>query len=157
MSRYIIVETLISVAINAAFSAGFAFLIFGGRTGIGLWGTSGLALDFVPQTFVIAMMSVLVPTALTRRRIRTGALQPGNGPPSRLPRFLLARALLVALLATFILGGAAIALLTATWAAPLAFAAVLPLKIIYGAFVALLVTPLALRAAVVDRKMEAPS
>lgn len=152
MRRYIMIETLISMAVNAAFSAGFALLIFGGRAEIGLWGPDGLALDFAPQTFVIAMMSVLVPTALTRRRIRSGALAPGRGAPSRLPGNLLVRALLLALVATLLLGGTATALLAATWSGPLAFGAVLPLKIIYGAFVALAVTPPALRAAFQDRR-----
>jgi hypothetical protein len=154
MSRYILVETAISMAINAAISAGFALLVFGGRAEIGLWGPGGLAFDFAPQTFMIAGMSVLVPTTLTRRRIRTGLLPPGNGPPSRFPRNLLARALLVALAATIALGGAAVAILAATWSGPAAFAAVLPLKIIYGAGVALVVTPLALKAALLDRPVE---
>lgn len=151
MRRYIVIETLISMAINAAFSAGFAFLMFGGRAEIGLWGPAGLALDFAPQTFVIAMMSVLVPTVLTRRRVRSGALAPGNGAPSRLPDNLLLRAALVALAATIVLGGAATALLAATWTGPLTFSAALLLKIIYGALVALAVTPPALRAALRDR------
>lgn len=151
MSRYVLVETLISMAVNAAFSAGFAFLVFGGRAEIGLWGLDGLALDFAPQTFVIAMMSVLVPTALTRRRIKSGALAAGRGAPSRLPASLIVRALLVAIVATLLLGGAATAMLAATWSGPLTFGAVLPLKIIYGALVALAVTPLALRAAFLDR------
>jgi lysylphosphatidylglycerol synthetase-like protein (DUF2156 family) len=150
MSRYILAETLISIAVNAAISAGFAFVVFGGRTGIGLWGPDGLALDFAPQTFMIALMSVLVPTALTRRRIRTGAIQKRRGRASYLPRNLLVRALLVASLATVSLGGAAMLVLAATWSGALGFATVLPLKIIYGALVALLVTPPALRAAFCD-------
>lgn len=152
MSRYILVETAISVAINAAISAGFAFLVFGGRTGIALWGSGGLALDFAPQTFMIAMMSVVVPTALTRRRIGAGALRPRSGPPSQLPPNLAVRALLVALFATVALGGAATAALAATWSGPIGFAAALPLKIIYGAAVALVVTPFALKAALRDRR-----
>jgi hypothetical protein len=151
MRRHVVTETLISMVVNALFSAGFAFLVFGGVTEIGLWGPAGLALDFVPQTFVIATMSVLVPTALTRRRIRAGALARGRGAPSRLPGNLLVRALLVALAATILLGGAATALLAAASSGPLTFATVLPLKIAYGAFVALAVTPLALRAAFLDR------
>lgn len=147
MSRYIVIETAISVIINAAISAGFAFLVFGGRPDIGLWGSAGLALDFVPQTFMIAMMSVLVPTALTRRRIRAGVLRPDSGPPSRLPRHLFVRGLFVSVVATVVLGGAATALLAASWSGPVGFAAVLPLKILYGAGVALIVTPLALKAA----------
>jgi hypothetical protein len=156
MSRYILVETLISIAINAAISAGFAFLVFGGRTEIGLWGPHGLALDFAPQTFMIALMAVLVPTALTRRRVRTGALPGRRAPPPRLPRSLLVRALLVASLATVLLGGAATAVLAATWSGALDFATVLPLKIIYGALVALLVTPPALRAALTDKVAKEP-
>jgi len=154
MPRYIFVETLISIAINAAISAGFAFFTFGGRTEIGLWGPSGLALDFVPQTFMIALMSVLVPTALTRRRVAAGAIRPPAGPPSRLPRNLAIRALLAAAIATLLLGGTATALLAALWSAPLGFATVLPLKILYGALVALLVTPPALRAALFDRRKD---
>ena len=154
MHRYIVTETLISMAVNAAFSAGFAFLIFGGQSEIGLWGSSGLALDFAPQTFVVALMSVVVPTALARRRIRSGVLVRHSGASSRLPRNLLLRALLVAVLATFALGGVATLVLAISEPDPLAFAAVLPLKIFYGALVASVVTPLALRAAMLDRTME---
>lgn len=153
MSRYILVETAISIAVNAAISAGFAWLVFGGRAGIGLWGADGLALDFVPQTFMISLMSVLVPTVLTRRRVRSGALPHGES-FFRLPRNLFVRALLVAALATALLGGAAAALLALLWSGPMGFAAGLPLKVAYGALIALLVTPPALRAALADGRME---
>ena len=152
MQRYILVETLISVAISAAISAGFASLVFGGRTAIELWGRTGLALDFVPQTFMIAMMSVLVPTALTRRRIAAGTIRATGGRPTRLPRNLPVRALLAAAGATLLLGGAATAVLAVSWTGPLGFAAVLSLKVAYGAIVALLVTPPALRAALRDER-----
>ena len=154
MARYILAETAISTVINAAISAGFAFLVFGGRADIRLWGPGGLAVDFAPQSFMIAMMSVLVPTALTRRRIRTGLLRPGGGSPSRLPRNLFVRALLVALAATAILGGIAVVILAAAWSGPIGFAAALPLKIVYGAAVAAIVTPLALKAALLDPPAE---
>ena len=153
MSRYVLVETLTSVAVNAAISAAFVFFIFGGKAEIGLWGPGGLALDFVPQTFMIAMMSVLVPTALTRRRIQAGAVRTRNCRRSRLPRRLAIRALLVAAVATLGLGGAAIAILAASCSGPLSFAALLGLKIGYGAIVASLVTPVALRAALSDGRL----
>jgi hypothetical protein len=152
MRRCILVETAIGMVINALFSTGFAFLVFGGRAEVGLWGPDGLALDFVPQTFAIAMMSVLVPTALTRRRIGGGTLATGGEARPRLPRNLLLRALLMALAAMILLGGTATALLAAAWSGPLNFGAVLPLKIGYGALVALAVTPPALRAALGDRR-----
>ena len=152
MVRYILVETAISMVINAAISACFAWLVFGGRADIALWGAGGLAFDFVPQTFMIAMMSVVVPTMLTRRRIGAGAVRPRRGPPSRLPSNLFVRALLVALVATVALGGVATAALAATWSGPVGFTAALPLKIAYGAAVALVVTPFALKAALGDRR-----
>jgi hypothetical protein len=146
MQRYIIVETLIGMAINAAISAGFAFFVFGGRAAVGLWGTDGLALDFVPQTFMVALMSALIPSLLTRRRVAAGAIH-ARGAPSLLPRNLLLRALLLALLATTLLGGGATMILAVLLSGPVPFAALLPFKIAYGALVSALITPLALQAA----------
>lgn len=151
MSRYLLIETLISIAINAAISAGFAVFVFAGQPEIGLWGPSGLALDFVPQSFMIALMSVIVPTALTRRRVDAGTLVARADKWPWLPRNLLLRALFAAVGSAVLLGGAATTLLAAAWTGPLGFPAVLALKISYGAFVALLVTPPALRAALSDR------
>lgn len=156
MQRYIIVETLIGMAINAAISAGFAIFVFGGRAEVGLWGADGLALDFVPQTFMVALMSALVPSLLTRRRIAAGAIH-ARGAPAPLPRNLLLRALLLASLATILLGGGATLILAFLLSGPVAFGALLPLKIAYGALVSALVTPLALRAALADPKMEGRS
>jgi hypothetical protein len=151
MARYIFIETLISIVINAVISAGFALFVFGGRTEIPLWGASGIAFDFVPQTFMIALMSVIVPTALTRKRIRAGALSQESHQSAPLPRNLFARALLIAFLATIVLGGMAIVLTICLWGGPADFKMVLPIKILYGAMVALVVTPLALRAALADK------
>ena len=156
MSRYIIVETLIGMVINAAISAGFAFFVFGARDEVGLWGADGLALDFVPQTFMVALMSALVPSLLTRRRVAAGAIH-ARGTPSPLPRNLLLRALLLALLATILLGGGATIILAFLLSGPVAFGILLPFKIAYGALVSALVTPLALRAALADPNMEGRS
>lgn len=156
MQRYVLVETFIGMVINAAISAGFAFLVFGGRAAVGLWGADGLALDFVPQTFMVALMSALVPSLLTRRRIAAGAIRAG-GPPSPLPRNLLLRALLLALLATILLGGVATLILALVLNGPVPFWTLLPFKIAYGAFVAALITPMALRAALAAPSLEGHS
>ncbi len=68
------VETLVSVAINAAMSVGFVFLIFHGQTQIYATGRHGIVADMAPQTFMVAFMSCLVPGLLTRQRHVTGAL-----------------------------------------------------------------------------------
>ncbi len=73
---YIARETAVSVVINTMISALFMERVFGGRASIDLWGLHGLALDFVPQTFMISAMSVRVPTLIARRRMRAGAIEP---------------------------------------------------------------------------------
>jgi len=67
------------VIINVLISAGFMFLVFGRAASINLWGPHGLALDFVPQTFMITLMSIVVPTLLTRKRLVRGQSRPLSG------------------------------------------------------------------------------
>jgi hypothetical protein len=150
--RYIAVETAISVAINGAISALMAWLVFGGRDRIPLGGGSGVLLDFVPQTFMIALMAVLVPTLITRNRVRAGRIGLGSPPRLRLPGNLLLRALAVALSATLIVGGSAALLMYGLHPDMIAFHPLLWLKIVYGMGLALLVTPIALAQALADRR-----
>src|SRR5579859_6544248 len=94
--RYIAVETAVSIAINVAISAVFMELVFWRSGTIALWGPHGLAIDFLPQTFMISAMSVLVPTLLTRRRVRNGQLQRRGAAPPPWLRHLLMRIILLA-------------------------------------------------------------
>ena len=145
--RYVEKETLIAVAINSALSALFAFIVFGGN---GAAPVGDVAFDAFPQSFMIALMTTLVPTAITRRRVRLGAVPPLTGRSPRLPRNLLLRALLVAAAAALV-GGGLHWLLLPQLAPPLwAFGAVLVYKIVYGALLALLLAPPILRAALAD-------
>ena len=73
-SRYIVLETLISCAINTALSIGFVFLIFHGRSRLFALGPHGIVADMAPQTFMVALMSCLVPSLITRSRIAAGSL-----------------------------------------------------------------------------------
>jgi hypothetical protein len=146
---YVAVETAISLAINVALSGAFAWAVFGHRAVIAVAGASGYAVDFLPQTFMISLMSILVPTLLTRRRLAAGKLAPAAGRPWA-PARLVIRAPVGALAATVVVGGGA--LLASLWGAPgsLAFGHLLVLKLVYGALVAGLVTPLGLAAALRD-------
>ena len=74
--RYVAVETAVSIVINVLISALFMFAVFGRTPLIDLWGSHGLAIDFIPQTFMISAMSVLVPTLIARKRVRQGVLAP---------------------------------------------------------------------------------
>ena len=147
---YLLRETAISMGINAVLSAVFVFLIFRGKTKIGLWGAGGLAFDFVPQTFMVALMAALVPTLLTRKAARKGSVPAGPAFAARLPGNAFVRALLVAVTVTAV--GVPLAILVVDVSSPggLLFSAVLVAKVIYGTSLACIVTPVAIRAALAD-------
>ena len=99
--RYLGIEAIISAAINAVFSIVFVFLVFGSSARVA---QGAIAWDAVPQTFMIAFMATLIPTLLTKKRIRAGTLQPRVGRRSRLPRQTVLRAIAVAVVATAVAG-----------------------------------------------------
>jgi hypothetical protein len=147
--RYIAIETAISLVINVALSAAFAWLMFHGRDPIAFASSNGFGIDYFPQTFMIGLMSVVVPTLLTRRRLKAAKLQPAMG-RVRLPSRLIIRAPFVAVIATVVLGGAAFLLSMGLLPLSVSFSKLVAIKLIYGAFVALAVTPVGLRAALRD-------
>lgn len=134
-------STLISIVISMAISAAFFLLVFGLAVNVPVFGTSGLALDFVPQTLAAGFMAALMPCLQTRAKIIAGDL-PGT-PLS--PLAIARRALLLAVAA---LGLAAI-VTAGLWLAgttTLPWTAALALKIGYGGLIGLIVTPVALHA-----------
>lgn len=144
--QYLRRETGVGVIIASVLTVLLFFVVFGGRATIPTWGPGGWVFDFVPQSFMIALMGTLVLGILTRRKLRAGvvAALPGT---TRLPRNLVVRALSLAV-ASAALGTAFVA--TVTFAAQqesLAFAVALTLKVAYGALLATLITSLGLRAA----------
>ena len=144
---YIRKETAIGVAINAVLSAVFAITLFAGRDAIPV---ADIVLDALPQSFMIALMATLVPTAITRKRLRTGTIAPLTGGAGWLPANLLLRSLFVA--ATCALAGGAVhwlllrRLTPGTWA----FGPLLAYKTAYGGSLALLLGPFVLRRALAD-------
>lgn len=144
-------ETAISVVVNVAISAGFMFLVFGRSRLIELWGLHGLALDFLPQTFMISAMSVLVPMVLTRSRIASGRIA-GHAPRLHHPlvRNLAFRMLFMGAILSTLSGGMAVVVLNLLWAGPAAFWHVFPWKLAYGALVGTIATPLGLALALAD-------
>jgi hypothetical protein len=143
---YIRRETLISMAINGVFSLTFFLIVFGQAATVPLWGVGNWVFDMLPQSFMITLMSTLVPGAFTAKRLRAGVLQPSSQ-QSRLPRSLALRAVLLSVAAA-LLGTAVVAALA--WASGLAALDWLPaliLKVLYGIFLAAAVTPIGLRGA----------
>jgi len=142
---YVVKETIISIVINSAISAFFVWLVFGGAKEVPLWGSGGLAVDFLPQTFMISLMSVLVPSALTRKRRRARLIAVGPSTLTWLPRNLFLRAILLAALSTMIFSAIGTAVLSVLADGPIRIGTVWPLKIAYGALIGAIVTPIAVR------------
>jgi hypothetical protein len=146
--RYIAVETLISVIINTVISIGFVWFAFGGQSQVAV---AALIPDAIPQSFMIALMSTIVPTLLTRRRRQAGTIAAMSRTRPKLFGSLPVRALAAAFVAA--LAGLAIHFVVLVTLAPggLTFDATLAFKAAYGAMLAAIVTPAMLLVALSDR------
>jgi hypothetical protein len=151
--KYVLIESLIGATIGAIFSLAFTLTLFGGHTAVPLWGVKGIIIDAIPHTFMIALPSMLVPTLLTRRRIKHGAVeQLLSNHKTRLSN-VMPRSVAVAIVATA-LGTGLYALILpnltpATWSS----AWVIAFKTAYGALVGLVISRLAVRTALRDGNM----
>ncbi len=148
--KYLTAETLISMLINIALSLVAAWLVFGRRDAVPMAGPGGFAFDFLPQTFMVSFMSTLVPTLLTRKRVASGQVAAWPGAPVKLPRNVLLRALLVAVLAAAVFGGIAMLIGLRSGAGHIPLNNVYVIKAFYGAVISIPVTWLALRVALAD-------
>lgn len=146
--RYIAVETAIGMGINGAISAAVFRLLFGGEA---LIARADAVIDTLPQTFMVALMSALVPSLLARRRLAPGSstVRLRQGRPF-LPTGLTLRCVALALAVTVVIGAATTLSLTAVLPDLVPGAPLLAFKIVYGALVAAIVTPLALCTMLAD-------
>ena len=144
-SRYIAIETGISIIINTALSIGFVFLVFYGRATIPAGGPHAMVRDMAPQTFMVVLMSCLVPGLLTRRRLAAGTL-PWHPVASSLaiPHVLLTAGVL-AVAATVLVVAVSWAALPRLLPTGIAFSPLLISKALYGMLLAALVTPWSIR------------
>lgn len=147
--RFVRTEVIVNSVLSAVLSAGFVYLIFGGRERAPTWGLDGVAFDFVPMTFAIAFMMTIGLTLYTRRRAAQGKAPLLAGHP-RLPRILPLRALGNALLLLAALVPPAILLLWLAGRRDWAYAEIMAMKVLYGALVAAVVTPLIITEALRD-------
>jgi hypothetical protein len=131
----IVREAAISVVINGVLSLAFFLAVFGAQPRLLHWtGSDGLALDFVPQSLAVALMSALVPSLIARRRMgKAMAVRP-----------ILFRAALFALAGTVFSGLLAFTISQAGFA-PVAWTNALAIKIAYGGALGALVASLALQ------------
>ena len=130
--RFVIVrETIISVIVNTAMSIAFFLVVFGMKAPIRL---GDMELDFLPQTFMVALMGTLVPPLLLRRK-SGAAVQP-----------IVVRSFLAAVVSLALAGGAAYAICRGNAGITLRPASALVMRAAYGAMLTLIVTPWAIKA-----------
>lgn len=147
-SRYVMIETILSVILNTIVGGIFVFVMFGGMEQIGLWGEAGLAFDLVPTVFMITLMTTIALTLLTRSRMRAGKVAP-IVMDSRLPKNPILRGLVLAVSATIAIVPVSVLILWLIWptTGDWSFVAVLIFKCIFSALLGLLVTPIIVRNA----------
>ena len=146
LRRHIAVEAGVGAAINGILSLAFCLLLFGGAPRVPVAGIHGLMFDAVPQGTMIALMSAIVPTLLTRRRLRRGVFSGVAGSAVRLRGNGLRQALFIAAIAASasVLVNAAV-LLTGPPDWP--FATVAIVKTLFGALLGAITASVATRVA----------
>ncbi len=144
-AAYIRRETGVSIGINTALSALFFVLVFGRSGAVTVWGQGGYVIDFVPQGFMIGLMSVLVPGVLARKALaagKIGGIQCASTPLRRLG----ARAVIWGLLGAVAGVAGSAALFSFISLAQFAWLPALLVKLGFGAGLAAIATPAGLRA-----------
>lgn len=142
-------ETGVSMVINTVLSGAFFLAVFGLAGPVPVWGLGHYVFDFGPQAFAVAFMGTLVPSALSRKALRSGKV--GSRPSSlRLPANLLLRGLVLAVPSAAMAVAGAAAVLGALGMAELPWGPALAAKLVFGGGLALVITTLALRATLAE-------
>lgn len=103
-TRYLMVETSISIGVNVAMTLLMAYFVFGAASRVALAGPGGLMIDLSLQTFMVALMTVLMATLVTRLRRKSGLqIDDVAASAQSWPRHPLFRAAIAALAVTAIL------------------------------------------------------
>ena len=152
VDRIVAVETRISVIINMVLSAVFFFLAFGLSPKVLTTASPDqLALDFIPQSLAIGFFAALVPSLIMSGKRRKGQIE---GVDSNAISFK--TTLLRAIGFAFAAGIAGLAVMVALpmVTAEMDYFPALAVKVIYGGALASLVTPRALRMALITEKIQ---
>ena len=142
--QYVAKETLISVAINAALSVGFGFRVFHGEARVMATGRHGIVADMAPQTFMVTLMSCLVPGLLTHSRSAAGNLEWHQQTTKTIISQVWLRALGMALFAACLVVAVSWAVLPHLLAGGVVFGELVIDKAVFGMILAALITPWAI-------------
>jgi hypothetical protein len=145
IKKYILIETGINVVVTIIITGIIFFIGFGNAKQLPVWGMGGYAFDFVPQSFLTALISILVPGAIMRKRIAKGALSPAAA-DLPYPRPLILRGLIYGLLSVVVGSGGVALLLTVGRVNEIDWLAAFVAKAGFGALLAAIITPIGLHA-----------
>ena len=149
-TAYIRRETAISVAINMTLSLLFFWLSFGGAQIVSVWGVGAYVFDFLPQGFMVGLMSAFAPGALATKALASGKVSAWPG-SSVWPASLLTRALLAGIAGAALGVGGSAAILGSLGTSTIDWWPALGAKLLFGGMLAAVITPLGLRAALARR------
>ena len=145
MHSYIRKETLFSIIGSTVVNILFFLLVFGTSGVLEVWGIGNYAFDFVPQSFMTALICTWLPGAITRKRLASGAATYMPGPLPR-PASLILRGLFYGTIALGLGAGTVAAGLHLSKLSEVSWLGGFFFKLAYGAILAAIVTPIGLRA-----------
>ena len=143
-ARFILREASIGAVLNALLSYGIFRLLFRGAPVIPLHGFGNFLFDFLPQGFMVALMSAFVPGLFAKRAVASGRFTGRVTAFAILPRALPAKAVVLALAATACAALPMAGLVALLWGETLDWTSASALKIAFGAGVSLAITPISL-------------
>lgn len=133
-TRHCALQAGIGLLVNGALSLAFALAAARGRPVLPLWGARGMAVDFLPQFFMVGFATTLAVTLVTRAGLRAGRLGRWPEPAPRwLPRAALGRAVVLGTCAAIFLTPLAVGALVAMGLTALAAPAFVAMKVAVGA------------------------
>jgi small-conductance mechanosensitive channel len=144
-AKYLAVETVGSAVVNGILNFAGAFAIFHGRSLVATGGPAGLSRDLIGETFLVAALSVLVPSLIARRRRRAGTLPITTGRRPKPAGNLYLRAIIAGLILTCVLAPCNAWLLPGIFPGGVSFRNVLLFKTLYGTILGAIATFLAVR------------
>lgn len=155
---FIRAETTVSLIFNTVFCGFFAWFPFRDMETIPLWGGMGMAADLIPTVFMIVFMTSNAETFRVRRAIAANQIEPlPESIYTRLAFFnhFISRSFVFGLIASLILIPTTVLVFVIAGIHALPFITFVIYKLVFGACLALLATPIILRVALSEKPNDA--
>ncbi len=145
--RYLATESIASGIVNGLLNCAAAWIIFHGRGQVPVSGPVGLLRDSIGETFLVAGLSYMAASLISRHRRRAGKLPQTNNMHQRTPANVYLWSLLVGILFCCVLVPLNALLLPRAFPLGVSFAGVVLFKTFFGAALGALVTWIAISRA----------